>query len=285
METRSRICKGRPPGGELQTGGNVHKGQGKDLQQVLDESEKKRKSINTVKIKQEVLDEKEDFTEHTTQVAEKTTVIELTEDGSNNEVSNAGTEHDNNATNSDVYSKKEKYTSSTYGTSTKRRLTGSKFPKRKKTYYQDIRDYAKLLETNDTIAADAEIDAQTKQKRITPYVTRTEKIKELKKDIEIDCLQFENVNHNEHKDDTSSTEDETSVEKEETETVEDLNTDSSRDTNTENLEWEVKKTPNGSSISGDNKDVRKKRIQPTQATSNSEEKATAKTQTICSEHL
>ena len=180
MATRSRNCKGRPPGGEPKTGGKVQKGHGKGLKQVLDESEKKRKSIHTVKIKQEVLEENETNTERTTQVEDKTTSIEIIDDSSDNEVSNAGTKQDKHPTNSIENRENKKNTASTYSKSTKRRLISSKFPKRKKLYYQDIREYAKVLGTKDITAEAVETNAQAESKQISPYETVQEKkIKDL----------------------------------------------------------------------------------------------------------
>ncbi len=150
VETRSRIGKGMLPGENPKSGGQVQKGKEKDLQKVLEESERKQKSIKTIQIKQEVLEETKDPTEQETPSVVRHTAIEIQDNISNNEVEYVRTEQDTNSTSSIGKSEKNKNTSSTYSTSTKRRPTGIKFPKRRKTYYQDIREYAKVLDNTGT---------------------------------------------------------------------------------------------------------------------------------------
>ena len=66
METRSRIGKGMLPGKNLKSGEQGQKGKEKDLQTVLEELERKQKSVKTIQIKQEVLEETKDPTEQET---------------------------------------------------------------------------------------------------------------------------------------------------------------------------------------------------------------------------
>ena len=192
VETRSRIDKGKIARSNPKSVEQGQKGKEKHLQIVLEESEKKQKLIKTIKIKQEVLEEANDpSTEQETQSEGRNTVIEIQDDEFNNEAEYVQTERETKSTSNNATTTNNKSISSTYSTSTKRRLTGTKFPKRRKPYYQDIREFAKVLDNTGSGQYDEQSDTQQQHEDKETDTSHTEKLKDLIKNFGLDTLQFE----------------------------------------------------------------------------------------------